>query len=101
MLGRYRLNLWITHKHSMSTIGITRQMFQSAGHEASAQLILSLASLPLPAQRREVDSSDYDEIFASLEDLVKKAIHAVSSVDASNFRENWMPAGSQLRSYCS
>jgi hypothetical protein len=44
----------------------------------------------LPTWRSGINSSDYDEILSSLEDLVQKAIDAVRSVDVSSLLENWV-----------
>ncbi|KAJ7134282.1 hypothetical protein C8R44DRAFT_421305 [Mycena epipterygia] len=78
-----RMNLWTSCNRAESTIGTTLRIFCSTGHAARAQLVLSLLSL-LPTERHEVDSSDYDAVLLSLQDLVEQAVAAVRSVDASS-----------------
>ncbi|KAJ7460750.1 hypothetical protein FB451DRAFT_1371607 [Mycena latifolia] len=79
-----RMCLWSNHNSEYSMVNTTLRIFRSAGHAARAQLVLSLLSLPLLSQRYEVDSSDYDAVLLSLQDLVDQAVAAVRSVDASS-----------------
>ncbi|KAJ7034509.1 hypothetical protein C8F04DRAFT_1101184 [Mycena alexandri] len=79
-----RLSIWSGRNLENSTVGETVQIFRSAGHATRAQLVLSLLSLPLPLQRKSIDSSDYDTILSSLQGLVEQAVAAVRSVDASS-----------------
>ncbi|KAJ7471300.1 hypothetical protein B0H11DRAFT_2041179 [Mycena galericulata] len=98
-LANLREGLW-KNVGPKTTLPTTRRIFLSAGHEAPAELICSLFSLPLPArrwgvnslpfERSGINSSDYDQILSSLENLVKKAVDAVRSVDASSFAESWV-----------
>jgi hypothetical protein len=87
-----RMLLWIRNLKN-STAGTTMQIFRSAGDATRAQLVLSLLSLPLPHQRDLIDSSDYDAVLSSLEGLVKQAVAAVRSVDASSLI--WSDAGQE------
>ncbi|KAF7357568.1 Pkinase-fungal domain-containing protein [Mycena sanguinolenta] len=84
MLLDLRLGLWNSSHFVNSTIGITLRVFRSAGQEARAKLIQSLLSLPLPADHDAVDSSNYDAVLLSLEQLVDQAVAAVRSVDANS-----------------
>jgi hypothetical protein len=83
-----RLSMWLSmgmgRNMMYSTVGKTVRIFRSGGHATRAQLVLSLLSLPLPDQRELIDSSDYDAILSSLQDLVEQAVAAVRSVDASS-----------------
>ncbi|KAJ7880997.1 hypothetical protein B0H14DRAFT_2705730 [Mycena olivaceomarginata] len=76
--------MWTGRNMIDSTVDKTVQIFRSGGHATRAQLALSLLSLPLPDQRKLIDSSDYDAILSSLQDLVEQAVAAVRSVDASS-----------------
>ncbi|KAJ7471305.1 hypothetical protein B0H11DRAFT_1378010 [Mycena galericulata] len=98
ILANLRGSLW-SNRQDVATIPTTLYIFQSAGHEARAQLLLALLSLPLPARRRRldrpadgfcIDPLDFNQTLLSLEDLVKKAVEAVRSVDASSFAESWV-----------
>ncbi|KAJ7216935.1 hypothetical protein C8J57DRAFT_1482986 [Mycena rebaudengoi] len=82
-LSDLRQFLWIG-RNKNSVVDNTMQIFRSAGQAAHAQLILSLLSLPLPADRDLIDSSNYDAILLSLQGLVEQAVAAVRSVDASS-----------------
>jgi hypothetical protein len=79
-----RVAMWTCCNFEDSTVSTTVQIFRSAGDATRAQLVLSLLSLPLPHQRELIDSSDYDAILSSLQDLVEQAVAAVRSVDASS-----------------
>ncbi|KAJ7214639.1 hypothetical protein C8J57DRAFT_1600858 [Mycena rebaudengoi] len=82
-LSDLRQFLWIG-RNKNSVVDNTMQIFRSAGQAAHAQLILSLLSLPLPADGDLIDSSNYDAILLSLQGLVEQAVAAVRSVDASS-----------------
>ncbi|KAJ6466319.1 hypothetical protein C8R45DRAFT_1021276 [Mycena sanguinolenta] len=77
-----RLALWTNRHMEASLIYDTLEIFRSTGHDSRAQLIHSLISLPLPTRRRNIDTSDYDAVLLSLEQLVEQAIAAVRSVYA-------------------
>ncbi|KAJ7364299.1 hypothetical protein DFH08DRAFT_838916 [Mycena albidolilacea] len=79
-----RMSMWTARNYMDSMVGETTRIFHSGGHATRAQLIHSLLSLPLPCQRKLIDSSDYDAILSSLQDLVEQAVAAVRSVDASS-----------------
>ncbi|KAJ7886312.1 hypothetical protein B0H13DRAFT_2277709 [Mycena leptocephala] len=79
-----RVSMWAGRHVMASTVDKTVRIFRSGGHATRAKLILSLLSLPLPNQRASFDSSDYDAILSSLQDLVEQAVAAVRSVDASS-----------------
>ncbi|KAJ7769043.1 hypothetical protein B0H14DRAFT_2968057 [Mycena olivaceomarginata] len=78
-----RMAMWTCRNFGDSTVSTTVQIFRG-GDATRAQLVLSLLSLPLPCQRELIDSSDYDAILSSLQDLVEQAVAAVRSVDASS-----------------
>ncbi|KAJ7236360.1 hypothetical protein C8J57DRAFT_1479229 [Mycena rebaudengoi] len=83
-LSDLRSFMWIGRNLKDSVVDNTVQIFRSAGHATRAQLILSLLSLPLPAHRDLIDSSNYDAILLSLQGLVEQAVAAVHTVDASS-----------------
>ncbi|KAJ6531122.1 hypothetical protein B0H19DRAFT_1190500 [Mycena capillaripes] len=95
LLANTRKYLWDDEPTETSKIPRTVDIFESDGHQARAQLILSLLSLPLPAKRwgpnsrptrrTGINCSDYEAILSSLEDLVKKAVDAVHSVNVNSF----------------
>jgi hypothetical protein len=83
-LSDLRLFMWFGRNAMDSVVDNTVQIFRSAGHATCAQLVLSLLSLPLPARRDLIDSSNYDAILLSLQGLVEQAVAAVRSVDVSS-----------------
>ncbi|KAJ7654138.1 hypothetical protein DFH06DRAFT_522083 [Mycena polygramma] len=82
MLANFRATLWSQVKIKGTTVRETVELFRASGHETHAQLVVALLDLPLPEQRD--GPLDYDAVLLSIEDLVRKAIAASRSVDASS-----------------
>ncbi|KAJ7063637.1 hypothetical protein C8F01DRAFT_1251161 [Mycena amicta] len=84
-LQQLRRMFWGKYSHFSrgTTIRDTLDLFRSSGRPATAQFLHSLFSLPLPIDHDTIDSSDYNTVLSSLEDLVVQAVAAVDSVDAS------------------
>ncbi|KAJ7267502.1 hypothetical protein C8J57DRAFT_1717847 [Mycena rebaudengoi] len=90
-LQTVRIALWTTCNMQYSTVRKTTELFRSVGDTGRAQLVNSLLSLPLPTNRQEVNSSDYNAVLLSLQGLVEQAVAAVHSVDVSSLL--WSSAG--------
>ncbi|KAJ6588265.1 hypothetical protein B0H19DRAFT_1098561 [Mycena capillaripes] len=87
LLQQSRMVSWY-HKSSFpaaTPTGATVKFFRSCGHTTTAKLLELLFFLPLPIDRDAVNMSDHAAVLSSLEDLVKRAVAIVDSVDASVF----------------
>ncbi|KAJ7267233.1 hypothetical protein C8J57DRAFT_1327071 [Mycena rebaudengoi] len=90
-LSALRFGLWSNYDVPQTTVHNTTEMFRSVGDEGRAQLVNSLLSLPLPTDRRKLNSSNYDAVLISLQNLVDQAVAAVRSVNVSSLL--WSSAG--------